>query len=243
METMNTMPLPTVPVLPLGNGGNADLINAIMSLKGNNNSNDIMNNPLILLLFFALLGGGNGFGFGNGNNANANTTNNDFNSLRDMINDNKNNELIFSAINGNRDALGALANNLNCSVSAITSAIEGVRNAMSSCCCDIKGLVQSMGYESQLREQANTNMINNSLCGLTNTITNGFANIGYTAERNTNMIIQAQNASTQRLVDLINSNNVNELTEKLNDARLKLSQSEQTQAIISALKPTTTTGA
>jgi hypothetical protein len=53
------------------------------------------------------------------------------------------------------------------------------------------------------------------------------------------MIIQAQNANTQRLVDLINTNNVNELTEKLNDARLQLSQSNQTQAIISALKTTT----
>lgn len=235
METMNT--LPTVPVLPIGNGNN-DLISAIMSLKGNNNSNDIMNNPLILLLFFALLGGGNGFGFGN--NANANTTNNDFNSLRDMINDNKNNELIFSAINGNRDALGALATNLNCSVSAITSAIEGVRNAMSSCCCDIKGLVQSMGYETQLRDMTNTNMINNNLCNLGNVINQGFSAIGYNQAQQTASIVENANRNNQVLLDTLNNHWNQELLEKLNDARLKLSQSEQTQAIINALKPTTT---
>jgi hypothetical protein len=231
METMNTFP--TVPVLPIG--GNNDLISAIMSLKnGNKDGNAMFDNPFIWLIFLALLGNGS-FGFGGNANANADTQ-----RLENLINNNHNNDLALSAINGNRDAINSLASNLNCSVVSLNNAIDGVRNAMASCCCDIKTLIQSTSYESQLREQANTNMINNTLCGLTNTITNGFANIGYTAERNTNMIIQAQNANTQRLVDLINTNNVNELTEKLNDARLQLSQSNQTQAIIAALKPTTT---
>ena len=234
---MNTFP--TVPVLPIGNG-NSDLISAIMSLKnGNKDGNAMFDNPFIWLIFLALLGNGS-FGFGNNTNA---TTNADIQRLEGLINNNHNNDLALSAINGNREAITSLASNLNCSVVSLSNAIDGVRNAMASCCCDIKTLIQSTSYESQLREQANTNIINNSLCGLTNTITNGFANIGYTAERNTNMIIQAQNANTQRLVDLINTNNVNELTEKLNDARLQLSQSNQTQAIIAALKPTTTTTA
>lgn len=235
METMNTT-LPAVPVLPIGNGNN-DLISAIMSLKnGNKDGNAMFDNPFIWLIFLALLGNGS-FGFGN-NNANANA---DTQRLENLINNNHNNDLALSAINGNREAITSLASTFNCSVANITNAIENVRNSMSACCCDIKTLIQSTSYESQLREQANTNMINNTLCGLTNTITNGFANIGYTAERNTNMIIQAQNASTQRIIDVLNTNNVNELTEKLNDARLKLSQSEQTQALIAALKPTTTT--
>lgn len=235
---METNAIPTVPILNLGNNNN-DLISAIMSLKnGNKDGNAMFDNPFIWLIFLALLGNGS-FGFGN-NNTNANT-NADIQRLEGLINNNHNNDLALSAINGNRDAINSLASNLNCSVVSLNNAIDNVRNAMSSCCCDIKTLIQSTSYESQLREQANTNMINNTLCGLTNTITNGFANIGYTAERNTNMIIQAQNANTQRLVDLINTNNVNELTEKLNDARLQLSQSNQTQAIIAALKPTTTT--
>ena len=234
METTNT--LPTVPVLPIGNG-NTDLISAIMSLKNGNANADLMSNPFLWLIFLALFGN-NGFGFGGNNNAVANA---DIQRLEGLINNNHNNDLALSAINGNREAINSLASNLNCSVVSLSNAIDNVRNAMSSCCCDIKTLIQSISYEAQLREQANCNSINNSICGLTNTITNGFANIGYTAERNTNMIIQTQNLNTQRIVDLINTNNVSELTEKLNDALLKLSQSEQTHAIINALKPTTTT--
>ena len=232
METMNT--LPTVPVLPIGNGNN-DLISAIMSLK-NNGNNDIMNNPLILLLFFALLGGGNGFGFGN--NANANT---DYNSLRDMITDNKNSELIFSAINGNRDALSALATNLNCSVANISSAIDGVKSTLQACCCENKTLTQSLGYETQIRDLQNTNLLNSSICGLNNTINQGFSAIGYNQATQTATIVENANRNNQILLDTLNNHWNQELLEKLNDARLKLSQSEQTQAIINALKPTTTT--
>lgn len=235
METTNTFP--TIPVLPIGNGNN-DLISAIMSLKNGNANSDMMNNPFLWLIFLALFGN-NGFGgFGGNGNAVANA---DIQRLEGLINNNHNNDLALSAINGNREAINTLASNLNCSVASLNNAIDNVRNSMASCCCDIKTLIQSTAYETQLRDLSNTNSINSNLCNITNTITNGFANIGYTAERNTNMIIQAQNANTQRLVDLINTNNVNELTEKLNQARLELSQSNQTQAIIAALKPTTTT--
>ena len=227
----------TIPYVPMNN--NSDLIGAIMSLKNGNANVDMMNNPFLWLIFLALFGN-NGFGFG-GNNATQATTNADFQRLEGLINNNHNNDLALSAINGNREAITSLASNLNCSVASLSNAIDNVRNAMSSCCCDIKTLIQSTAYETQLRDLTNTNSINSNLCNITNTITNGFANIGYTAERNTNMIIQAQNASTQRIIDVLNTNNVNELTEKLNDARLKLSQSEQTQALIAALKPTTTT--
>jgi hypothetical protein len=234
METMNNT-FPTVPVLPIGGNGNNDLISAIMSLKNGNANSDMMNNPFLWLIFLALFGS-NGFGGFGGGNANANA---DTQRLENLINNNHNNDLALSAITGNREAITSLASNLNCSVASLTNAIDNVRNSMASCCCDIKTLIQSTSYETQLRDLQNTNAITTSLCNITNTITNGFANIGYTAERNTNMIIQAQNANTQRLVDLINTNNVNELTEKLNDARLQLSQSNQTQAIISALKTTT----
>lgn len=239
METMNTT-IPSVPVVLNGGANNNDLVGAIMSLKNGTANNDLMNNPFLWLIFLALFGS-NGFG-GFGGNVNA-TTNADIQRLEGLINSNHNNDLALSAINGNREAINSLASTFNCSVANITNAIDGVRNAMASCCCDIKTLIQSTSYETQLRDLQNTNSINSNLCNITNTITNGFANLGYTAERNTNMIIQSQNASTQRLVDLINSNNVNELTEKLNDARLQLSQSNQTQAIIAALKPTTTTTA
>lgn len=236
METMNT--LPTVPVLPIGNGNN-DLISAIMSLKNGNANADLMSNPFLWLIFLALFGN-NGFGFG-GNNATQATTNADFQRLEGLINNNHNNDLALSAINGNREAINSLASNLNCSVVSLSNAIDNVRNAMSSCCCDIKSLVQSMGYETQIRDLNNTNVITNSICGLNNTINQGFSTIGYNQAQQTATIVENANANTQRIVDTLNAHWTAELNEKLQDARLKLSQSEQTQAIISALKTTTTT--
>lgn len=234
METMNT--LPTVPILPIGNGNN-DLISAIMSLKNGNGNADLMNNPFLWLIFLALFGS-NGFGGFGGGNA---TTNADIQRLEGLINNNHNNDLALSAINGNREAITSLASTFNCSVANITNAIDNVRNAMASCCCDIKGLVQSMGYETQLRDMNNTNVITNSICGLNNTINQGFSTIGYNQAQQTATIVENANANTQRIVDTLNAHWTAELNEKLNDARLKLSQSEQTQAIISALKTTTTT--
>lgn len=234
METMNT--LPTVPVLPIGNGNN-DLISAIMSLKNGNANSDMMNNPFLWLIFLALFGS-NGFGGFGGGNA---TTNADIQRLEGLINNNHNNDLALSAINGNREAITSLASNLNCSVASLTNAIDGVRNAMSSCCCDIKTLIQSTSYETQLRDLQNTNVITNSICGLNNTINQGFSTIGYNQAQQTATIVENANRNNQILLDTLNNHWNQELLEKLNDARLKLSQSEQTQAIIAALKPATTT--
>ena len=234
METMNT--LPTVPVLPIGNGNN-DLISAIMSLKNGNANADMMNNPFLWLIFLALFGN-NGFGFGGNNNAVANA---DIQRLEGLINNNHNNDLALSAINGNREAINQLANTFNCSVASLSNAIDNVRNAMSSCCCDIKTLIQSTSYETQLRDLQNTTTITNNLCNISNAINQGFATIGYNQATQTATIVENANANTQRIVDTLNAHWTAELNEKLQDARLKLSQSEQTQAIINALKPTTTT--
>ena len=234
METTNT--IPTVPILNLGN--NNDLISAIMSLKNGNANADLMNNPFLWLIFLALFGN-NGFGFGGNANATQATTNADFQRLEGLINNNHNNDLALSAINGNREAINSLASTFNCSVANITNAIDNVRNAMSSCCCDIKTLIQSTSYETQIRDLQNTNSINSNLCNLGNVINQGFATIGYNQATQTATIVENNNANTQRIVDTLNNHWNQELTEKLNDARLKLSQSEQTQAIISALKTTT----
>ena len=232
METTNT--IPTVPILNLGN--NNDLISAIMSLKNGDANSDMMNNPFLWLIFLALFGS-NGFG-GFGGNANA-TTNADIQRLEGLINNNHNNDLALSAINGNREAINSLASTFNCSVANITNAIDNVRNAMASCCCDIKTLIQSTSYETQIRDLQNTNAINSNLCNINNVINQGFATIGYNQATQTATIVENANANTQRIVDTLNNHWNQELTEKLNDARLKLSQSEQTQAIISALKTTT----
>lgn len=234
METTNT--IPTIPVLPMGgNTNNNDLIGAIMSLKNGTANSDMMNNPFLWLIFLALFGNGS-FGFGGNNNAN--NTNADFQRLEGLINSNHNSDLTLSAISGNKDAIASLSNTLGCSIQSLNNAIDNVRNAMASCCCDIRSLISATSSETQIRDLQNTNMINSNLCNLGNTINQGFATIGYNQANQTATIVENANANTQRLMDTLNSHWTAELNEKLMEARMN----NQTQTIINALK-TTTTGA
>ena len=53
-------------------------------------------------------------------------------------------------------------------VNAVTSGDANIANQLASCCCDVKELVTNMGYQSQLGQK-----------DLTNTIINGFSQVGY----------------------------------------------------------------
>ena len=184
---------------------NDALIGAIMSSNKSNSSDPAMmammnnnwqNNPFMYLIWLAFFGGGNGFGWGNRADA-AQTTAENYNSrqiaaLQDTVNTNHNNDLALQAINGNRDALGQLAQTFNTDLNSISSAIanvqsaiqqvggqvgfsaESVKNAialgdsnivakMQECCCSNKLLTQQMGYEAQLRDQSNTGIITSQM--------------------------------------------------------------------------------
>jgi hypothetical protein len=100
----------------------------LMALMNGNNWN---NNPFIYLIWLAFFGG-NGFGWGNKNNdaSQINEVSRQVATLSDNINNNHNNNLALQAINGNRDALGQLAQTFNTDLSAITAAIADVRSAI-----------------------------------------------------------------------------------------------------------------
>ena len=110
----------------------------------------------------------------------------------------------------------------------------------------------SIGYEnSQLIAGLNNNMTNgfnniaNGLCDLgyrtqqccceTN---RNIDNVRYEASKNTCDVITAANANTQRIIDTINQNELQKLRDELCDAKLKISNSEQTNNLICALRPT-----
>lgn len=110
----------------------------------------------------------------------------------------------------------------------------------------------SAGYENaQLINGINNNMqagfnsINNGICDL------GYRNqqcccetnrnidsVRYEASKNTCDIITAANANTQRIIDTMNANEVQKLRDELSEARLRISNQEQTTALIYALRPT-----
>lgn len=157
----------------------------------------------ILLLF--LLWGRNGFGSYGEN-------------VEQMIANGNGREYLMQAINGNTNAINSLANNLNCDVNAMRGAINQIQSAicnvgnqigMSSqavinavqsgstsiiqqlcnCCCDMKQLVNSQGYENRI-----------SNIHQTNTIQNGFAQIGYQSAEQTCQLKQNANANTNAIL-------------------------------------------
>lgn len=245
----------------MNNNGNA----AEMAMLANNNNWN--NSPWMYLIFLALFGG-NGFGFGNrgaAGAAEASNLNTRLSEMSNQMSDNHNNDMVIQAINGNRDAMGQLAQTFNTDVTAIQTAIcsvksaieqvggqvgysaESVKNAiamgdanivskMQECCCSNKMLVQQMGYEGQLRDQANTSAIMGRIDQLANGVQTGFAQVGYATAQQTCDIKEAITAGNQRIVDVLNAHWSTEQALALQDAKLKLSQSEQNQYLLSQLK-------
>ena len=85
-----------------------------MAAMMNGGCNSWNNNPFIWLVFMALFGNG---GFGWGNRGAMQTG--QFDSLRNQIADNQNNQLAMDAIKGNASAINQLATNLGCSVNSL----------------------------------------------------------------------------------------------------------------------------
>lgn len=236
------------------------------------------NNPFIYLVWMMFA---NRF-WNNGSDSQNADLSRQLQTLQSTVADNHNNDLALQAINGNRDALGQLAQTFNTSLGNISSAVcavrsaieqvggqvgysaESVKNAialgdanivskMQDCCCQNKQLVVEQGYQNQLATERQTNAITSQMSNqhsadmlqdanyhsallsridqLANGVTQGFAQVGYQAEKNTSAIIQANNANTQRILDQMCANQTQILRDTIADKDRQL----QTQTIINQL--------
>jgi hypothetical protein len=195
------------------------------------NGGQWMNNPWIYFVFLALFGRNGGL-FGNNGAADA--------SLAQTIADNHNSDLLMDAVKGNSQAAQNLATNLNVGVDTINAAICGLRSALDSCCCSNKLETQRMGYESQISNLQQTNSLLGRIDQLANGIQTGFVQVGYATQAQTCELKTNQNENTQRILDTLNGHWQADLTQKLNEAKLELSQLQQNATLIAALKTTTT---
>lgn len=159
------------------------------------------NNPFWAIILLAYLRNGLGCNVGDGNCSNA------FISSQ-----------LGQAIQGNANAISNLATTLNCTeaqilgaVNAVQSAIQsvGAQNNLSfaqtinavqagnasivsqlqSCCCDVKNLVTTQGYENRINNLQQSQLIQN-----------GFAQVGYAAAENACAIKQNQTDNTSRVL-------------------------------------------
>ena len=230
-----------------------------------NNGNMGMNGAWwiwIILLFFCWGGFGNGFG----RNAE------DASKLASQLNNDANTNLLMQALQGNKESITSLANNLNCDLNAVQSALNTINasvsqiscdtklsgqqvinaiasgnanlaNQLAQCCCTTQNNITKMGYENQIAIQNQTNTLQQNLNFVNSSIERGFSQIGYQMATDKCDIIRAGQDNTQRIVDTLNNHWQSELQQKYNDARLEMSQLRQNEVLIAALKPTATAGA
>lgn len=86
---------------------------------------------------------------------------------------------------------------------------------MAECCCGINRNIDAVRYENA-----------KNTC---NIITN--------ANMNTRDLIEAGNANTQRIIDMMTQNVIQDLRDKNTALTLQVSQQAQTSSIVDALKP------
>lgn len=167
-------------IAALANNNNNGWETAALMNGGFGGANAMWNNPMMYLVWLAVLGNGGLFG---NNRGYANTELNDrFNAIQAQIDTNHNNDIAVSAIQGNHNAIHELAGILNTSFQNVATGICDVRaaikevggqvgfsaekvinaanvgdmnivTAIKDCCCQNKELVQRMGYESQLGQK------------------------------------------------------------------------------------------
>lgn len=131
-------------------------------------------------------------------------------------------------------------------INAVNMGDCNVIQALKDCCCATQKSILEMGYQNQLANCNQTNTIMTGIAGVNTGVERGFANmgniinqgfsqVGYETQKQTCDIINAGNANTQRLVDLLNNHWNEENQRKIQDLKFELSQERQNNLLISKL--------
>ena len=212
----------------------------LMGLMGGNGgffgNNGGFQDIIALIVIAAIFGNGN-FGFGGNNNQGANegremimqTLNRngvDIAALAQAVNTSS--DQILAGINSVSQAICGLGNQMGQNTNSILTAIMQGNNALTSqicsCCCDMKQLVTTQGYENQLAMCNQTNTLVNTANQNTLSLRDG-------ATANTNAILAKLDAiQNQALQDKIAS-----LTAEKATLTAEISQRNQNATILSAV--------
>lgn len=237
-------------------GNNSNALTA--ALMNGGAGGGMWNNPIWALVFLAFLNrDGNWFG-GNGNSNCA--TQNQLSAIQETLNTNQGNTMLMDAIRGNGAAAHELASTINCDFNSVQTAIQNVQSAicnlgskndmnamqiinainngdsalanqLSSCCCDVKQLVTTQGYENRLAGLQQSQLIQN-----------GFAQVGYAAAENACGIKQNATDNTSRILaklddieDSRKDREINALTAQIASLTAKAERQAELAPITAAL--------
>lgn len=168
------------------------------------------NNPIWAIVFLAALRNGGLFGNNgwDGNGTHPCTTS-QLTAIQETLNSNHGQTLLMDAIKGNAGSIHELATTIGCNQNAVTAAINAVQSAICNvsnqvgmgtaqvinavqsgntsiitaikdCCCQTQQNIIKMGYDNQINNLQQSQLIQN-----------GFCQVGYEAAQNANGIRQA----------------------------------------------------
>lgn len=206
--------------------------NLLLSMMNNGGFGGNGNWIWIIFLFFLYGWNRNGF-FGNNGVAGEGT-----------IASTAEREMLLQAINGNGAAIGNLATTLNCDINSVKDAINAVQSSICSvgnqvgltsqqvinaiqqgnmslaqqfaqCCCDNKLLVTQMGYEGQLRDQANTAALTSSINTVNTGVERGFSSVAFETAQQTCQLQTGMRDQTQTIIDKLSAMEANAQQDKI----------------------------
>jgi hypothetical protein len=214
----------------------------LMGLMGGNGNGGFFGNnggfqDIIALIVIAAIFGNGNFGFGGNNNQGANEGREmimqmlnrngvDIASLAQALN--ASSDQILAGINSVSQAICGLGNQMGQNTNSIITAIMQGNNALTSqicsCCCDMKQLVTTQGYENQL-----------AMCNQTNTLVN-------TANQNTLSLRDGATANTQAIIAKLDAmqnqalqDKIASLTAEKATLTAEISQRNQNATILNAV--------
>ena len=109
----------------------------------------------------------------------------------------------------------------------VNSAIANLGYQTQQCCCDTRAAIADVNYNLAAQTNILQNTVNNNGNAIQQALNSGFRDV-----------IDAQNAGTQRIVDLFTQDKIQSLQTELQSAQLQLSNAAQTNNIVNALRPT-----
>ena len=203
---------------------------------------------IAILVVLFMFGGGNGL-WGN-NNANQNTiellkgqqnlqNQMSNNALTEVVNANSNNIAQLQASYQSQIAqLGGMSN-LSQQIAQQTSTMQlmgaNIMSQEQQCCCETQKNLIKMAGEDQLAICQQTNSLNSNLNASVNQLRSDLAAIGYNINKSATEIIAANAMGVQSIKDMCNNHWNQDLLQKYNDAKVELSQNQQTLALTTQL--------
>lgn len=190
--------------------------------------------------------------------------------LANMVSNNDGRDLLMQAINGNGAATQRLATMFGTKVDMIQAAIAQVNNGitqvgckidsstgallnagtqntmtlaqqLATCCCNLKTAISDSAHQSQLETLRQTDAIKESVGGVGNAVTRGFADVGYALRDQTCNLDKSIGVVGDRIIARLDASEKSAMQDKINALQTQLTTEHQSgviaQQIAAAVNP------